>query len=98
MLKPDEFEQYDQENPGIWAMFERFAMQALAHRKHVGAKFIFERMRWETMVRAQDGLLKLNNNFTSGYARKFMKLHPEFDKPFALRRSVNDAPKRGELF
>lgn len=81
------FEQYDKENPEIWEKFKEFAFKAIKKGfKHYGAKSIFEIIRWNTKTSGNDGL-KVNNNYTSGYSRKFMNEFPEHEGFFRTRNS-----------
>jgi hypothetical protein len=81
------FHAYDERNPDIYAMFKRFAYEALmSGHHHFGAKAVMERVRWETAVRAKGGTFKINNDYTSRYARKLIAEKPEFDGFFRLRR------------
>lgn len=64
-------------HPEVWRLFERFAVEALRAGVRIGAKAIWERMRWETRVtQTLPGAPALNNNFTPFYARLFDAKHP----------------------
>lgn len=81
------FQEYDRENPQIWKAFVKYAKQAKARGfKHYSAKGIFEIIRWHTGV-SGNGEFKLNNNYHAGYARKMMKMYPEFEGFFRIRHS-----------
>lgn len=81
-------------NPEIYDLFARFTEEALrSGMKKVGAKFVFERIRWELYV-ATTGAgwcvatkrdLKLNNNFTAWYARLYMAKNRHRIGVFELR-------------
>ena len=76
----ERFDAYHADNPDIWKMFETFANQLVAAGvTTLSAKLIFERMRWETAIRGNDGF-KLNNNYTAYYARMYEQAHPESPK------------------
>lgn len=79
------FNEFDQSNPEVWRMFQMFAHQ-MAEKGHqvLSSKLIFERMRWETMMRSTDPDYKLNNNYTAYYARKWNREFP-FGPRFVLR-------------
>ena len=71
------------QHPGVFAMFERFALEAAAGGvQRIGARAVWERMRWENRVhqRATDEAWALNNNWPPYYARHFLTLHPEHDE------------------
>jgi hypothetical protein len=86
------FREFDSANPGVWELFERFALQAIATgRRRLSASLITERIRWEIYVATvSDDGFKLNNDFRAFYARKFMKRHPEHPEIFATRSSAAD--------
>lgn len=86
------FEEFDRENPHIYLAFARFTLEAVrAGRSKIGAKLIWERLRWYTAVEAHRAPgtpapeYRLNNNWTAYYARKFMRDHPEHQGLFATR-------------
>ena len=76
--------------PEVYALFERFALEAIhAGRESIGAKAVWERMRWETAIgsaRTNSEQYRLNNNFTAYYAREFVERHPELADVFETRR------------
>jgi hypothetical protein len=79
------FKQYHQNNPSVYTEFKRLAFQLINRGyKHIGAKQIFEVIRWQTMVSGDDGY-KLNNTYTSDYARLFEKDFPLYDGIFRKR-------------
>lgn len=81
-----DFKTYDKENPKIWLLFVKFALQA-KHEKgfnHYSANGIFELIRWHTKESGNDGY-KVNNNYRPDYARKMMKQFPEFEGFFRVR-------------
>ncbi|HSC08080.1 MAG TPA: hypothetical protein VLD59_14740, partial [Steroidobacteraceae bacterium] len=58
------FERFHRENPQVYRLFCRFCDDAIrAGRKHLGAKMIWERMRWFARVETTDPEFKLNNNY-----------------------------------
>lgn len=81
-----DYKKWDEKNPHFYPLFERFALQ-LADRGHrqIGVALIFERIRWESMIRTDGEPWKLNNNYRAIYARRFMRDHPRFDELFRLR-------------
>jgi len=84
------FEEFDRETPHIYEAFCRFTFEAIrAGRERLGAKLIWERIRWFTAIESTpEGEYRLNNNWTAYYARKFMQDHPEHDGLFATRSVV----------
>lgn len=69
-------------------MFENHALDAFdAGVKKIGAKAIWERMRWSFQVEKRLGdEFKLNNNFTSRIARTAATRHPALAEMFEFRK------------
>lgn len=87
------FKLYDQQNPTVFVAFKQFAEEwRAAGHSHCGAGMIFERIRWETGIRAGRELglpvLKLNNNYRAYYARKLVAEDPEKWRGFFEFREV----------
>lgn len=82
------FSEYHERNPHVYELFKRFAMQARnAGRRRFGAKAIMERVRWYAEIETHGGDgFKVNNNFTSRYARMLIDEYPEFKGFFETRR------------
>ncbi len=82
-----EARRFHKENPEVWKLFVHFTFQLInAGRKNGGAKAVWERLRWETSVnpdRADE--FKLNNNFTTYYARSFQAVYPQHEDFFRYR-------------
>jgi len=84
-LDPEKFLQYDAENPEIWSEFEALALELIRHgRKHYSAYAIMEVIRHHTIINGSDEF-KVNNNYRSGYARKFAAKYPKYRRFFELR-------------
>ena len=90
-----QFVAFDAANPAVYREFKRFALQALqaCHAKNtfaaVGAKAVWERMRWEitldtSQVFGKD--FKLNNDYVSRYARKLAAEDARFLAAFKFRK------------
>ena len=94
MVTRDQFEDYCDINPKVYQLFKRFALQYLEVRpRKVGAKMIWERMRWYTHIETKTDEFKLNNNYTAFYARKFCDEFPEYVECFDHRKSAADVDK-----
>lgn len=79
------FEEYQARNPRIYKEFVHYAYQLIsAGQSKIGAKAIFERIRWESKIERNDEF-KINNNFTADYARKFEQDFPHFAGIFEKR-------------
>ena len=90
----DKFIAFHKANPTVYDLFERFTFEAIsAGMTKVGAKFVFERIRWEIAISTTGAGycpslrrdLKLNNNFTAWYARLFIAKHRAYKGLFELR-------------
>lgn len=78
------FRAYHDENPGIYAAFVDYAFEASKKFKHYSAKTIMERVRWEVEIGAGKEF-KINNDFTSLYARLFVYNYPGLETFFEFR-------------
>lgn len=85
----ERFEAFDAKHPAVLNRLVDFAYQAKrAGRKRIGIKMLFELLRWEWTI---EGLpdeaeeWKLNNNYSSRYARRIMDDHPRLEGLFELR-------------
>ncbi len=80
------FNQYHNENPQIWREFKKLSFEAKNVKgfKNYSANGIFEVIRWNTEVSADDKY-KINNNYRGDYARKLMAEYPEFKGFFRVR-------------
>lgn len=83
----DRFFEFHATNPMVYEFFCQFALRAIAQRRKVGAKALVERIRWELNFEIQsDDEFKINNDFTSRYARKFVSDFPEYEKFIEIRQ------------
>lgn len=91
MLTYDKFLVYHAENPHVYRMFEKFALEAVASgRKNFGAAAIVERMRWYTSIETKGEAFKIGNDYRAFYSRIFEENHPHYAGFFRKRRSVAD--------
>lgn len=81
------FEEYHRENPHVYELFLKYAKQVKnSGFDRFSSKAIYERLRWHLSFETNDcDAFKLNNNYTSFYARKVMAEHPEFTNFFETR-------------
>lgn len=85
------FQRYHKLHPQVYQLFREFALQLwAAGRRRAGAKQIFERIRWELAIkpdpRESGEGFKLNNIFTSRYARLLVAERPELAEFFEFRK------------
>lgn len=82
---------YHEANPHIYIEFADMTRRTINRGfKHYSAKGIFELMRWHTGVSADRDCFKINNNYTSFYARLFEENHPQHKGFFRKRTSKFD--------
>ena len=78
---------WHRKHPEIWKMVEkRFIQKARMGQQRIGLKEIFEQLRQEYIeqVKAPDSW-KLNNNWTSAYARLLAYKYPELATRIEIR-------------
>ena len=93
---------FHQEHPEVWEMLKHFSWEMKNKGfDHYSINGTFERIRWEKDL-GGDGKsqFKLNNNYRAFYARRFMRVYPEFEGFFRIREQVShdgDATELPEL-
>ena len=94
---------FHNEHPEIYDLFVRFTKERIAIGfQNYSVNAVFERIRWECdSVGGNDqATFKLNNNYRAFYARRFMKMYPQFEGFFRTRKQTsvyNDATELSEL-
>lgn len=73
----ENFEKHNADNPHIYEVFEKYALQATKRRSHYSAKAIFHIIRWNTELSETDSDFKISDGWISHYARLFMEKNPE---------------------
>lgn len=93
----ENFEDFHAANPHVYEMFIFFFKELLRlGHKRISPRFVMERIRWEMMAPtiASPGAgwhvsagkpFKINNNFSSRYARLLLKMHPAAEKVIEIR-------------
>lgn len=88
----ERFNKYDAENPQVYEMFKRFALEMLSKgHKRVGHGIIFGRIRYETAITTVGDPFKINENYGAYYARKFVSEHPQYADAFTFRKLWSEA-------
>lgn len=82
---PEKFDLFHDANPHVADALESLADQWLARHDRVAAKALWERLRWESGIRTEGDIWKLNNDFTAHYARLLIARRPEWAEAFRLR-------------
>src|SRR4051812_12291868 len=85
------FDEFGQEHPEVYALFRQFAQEVrLAGHRKFSADAILHRIRWEYDVnRRRDGGFKINDHFSSRYARRLMTDDRSFVGFFETRELKN---------
>lgn len=84
----EQFEHFDQAHPEIYDEFRTIARDLLrGGRSRYGSKAILEVIRYHRILSGQDEneLFKINNNYSSRYARKLMNEDERFGYFFEIR-------------
>lgn len=87
----EQVKQYHKRHPEVWDLFVSFAFQMINKGyKNYSAKAVFERIRWEKDA-GGNGVteFKIGNNHPAFYARRFMKMYPEYDGFFRTREQIS---------
>lgn len=85
------FAEFHRENPQVYVLFRHFTMQVIARgHKHYSADAVVHRIRWETSVKMQGEIHKINNNYVAFYSRLFERDHPQHAGFFRKRASQFD--------
>lgn len=93
-----DFDRFHELNPIVYNHFERLALEAIKKGKSkISSKMIVNVIRWQVFIAEDDldkasvairnkpKLLKINDAFTSRYARLFIQHHPEYKDYFETR-------------
>lgn len=80
------FEAFHEEHPEVYVMFCDLCDRLIAagHERY-SSDAINHRIRWHFSVDCGDREFKLNDHFTSRYARKWLAAHPQHAGFFELR-------------
>jgi hypothetical protein len=83
------FEQFHQTNPHIYQLLVTLAREWLAStgQKKLGVRALWERMRWQLAITTDAPDYKLNDHYTSFYARLIEHQEPDLRGMFELRSS-----------
>ena len=73
-----QFELFHAANPHVYEAIEKLARQWLRTHSKVGLKLLLEVARWELALQTIGKAPRLNNNWTSRYARLLLADHPEW--------------------
>lgn len=82
------FAEFDAAHPEVFELFRKLAHDLVCYKgfKKYSADAICHQIRWHYQVERGQHDFKMNNNFTSRFARKLMEEEPVFNGFFELRR------------
>lgn len=81
------FRQFHHDNPHVYRRLVQLARQ-LKNYGHdtYGMKGLFEVLRWQHAIKTKGSEFKLNNNYTSMYARLIMQKEDDLNGFFRIRK------------
>lgn len=84
----ERFEEFDRNNPRVYLALEKLALERAAKKPgRFGIKRIMEVIRWDFEdMSAWGDEFKINNSYTSRYARKLITLHPDLKERIETRQ------------
>ncbi len=84
----EQFQRFDALHPEIYEEFRQIALDLLQRgRSHYGSKAILEVIRYHRILsgKSETEAFKINNNYSSRYARKLVEEDDRFGAFFELR-------------
>ena len=93
MKSIEDFLEFHEANPEVYALFKRFASEALtkgAERLRYSVRTIGERVRWHTDVETVGSSFKINDHYLPYYSRLLMFEDKRFENFFERRTAVAD--------
>ena len=82
----EKFEQFHNTNPMVFSLFKLQVQKAISKgKKKLSAKTILGYIRWEIALQTSGDDFKINDAFTSRYARKYVSQFPEHKDIFEFR-------------
>jgi hypothetical protein len=84
----DRFARFHYDNPHVYDELVRLARRAQSRgHKTIGIELLFAVIRWESMMTTRDSSgFKLNDHYTSRYARMIMEREPDLNNMFRTRK------------
>ena len=82
----EKFDKFDKENPTVYVLFLQQVLKAISKGKNkISEKSVLGFIRWEIQFQTTGDTYKINDIYTSRYARKFVENHPEYKNVFNFR-------------
>jgi len=92
------FEEFHRKNPQVYDQLLYLARRYHKSGRKVGIKHLWEVLRWQEFIgQLSFDVYKLNNNFTSRYARLLMEKERELKGYFEIRRLWPEPLDRREV-
>jgi hypothetical protein len=82
------FDCFHSENPHVYELFKRYVREIVKTKGRsvkTSSKMIINRIRWEVYLNTTSEDFRINDAFTSRYARKFSEEFPDFAHLFNYR-------------
>lgn len=80
-------ERWIAENPEIFGLFERFALELAGLKQVFGINFLRERVRWECAFFYGNEPFKITNSYSPYIARELVRRHPHLAGHMKFRRT-----------
>lgn len=85
-----EADEWIEANPDAWAYIVQQATRSAAMGRKFSVRQLAEYVRWHFQVNRGRSEFSLNNNWTSAFARRLGKEHPELLPYMNMRHSVHE--------
>lgn len=86
----NKFKAYHQDNPHIYAAFEKLSLEAAkTGRNKFAVRNIFGKMRWDMAISGNDEY-KINENYSAYYGRLFEEKNPKYSGFFRKKNILPD--------
>ena len=93
----ERFSVFHSENPGVYEEFKKLAFDMkYAGKKKYSAQALVYVLRWNKDVSTKGDVFKINNDFTSIYARMMMSDYPVMEGFFSIRKESGKGQKSSE--
>lgn len=89
-------EAWAKENPEVFKLFEKFALQAANRQRQFGMKALAEKVRWEAMMKwdkDEEGF-RINNSHTAYIGRMLVEKHPHLAQFIEFRKAQGDEERK----
>lgn len=83
-ITQETFDKHITDNPQMWDLFKEYAIHNSKLGRHYSAGALFHFMRVDTDIRDKDSKFKVDQRYSSWYARKFNSEYPQYT-PFKTK-------------